>query len=105
MDAVLARPRDLWFLNTRVTIRVSYTDGADGISVLEHWAPHGDSPPLHVHEHEDEIFHILEGAFRFLPLLSALGIGTCARGPARRSLVPRAFRTPTESSLREAGAG
>ena len=65
MDAVLARPRGLWFLNTRVTIRVSYTDGADGISVLEHWAPHGDSPPLHVHEHEDEIFHILEGEFRF----------------------------------------
>ena len=65
MDAVLARPQHLWFLNTRVTIRVSYTDGADGISVLEHWAPHGDSPPLHVHAHEDEVFHILEGEFRF----------------------------------------
>jgi mannose-6-phosphate isomerase-like protein (cupin superfamily) len=65
MDAVLAGLRGPWFLNTRVTIRVSYTDGADGISVLEHWAPHGDSPPLHVHEHEDEIFHILEGEFRF----------------------------------------
>ena len=65
MDAALARPQQLWFLNTRVTIRISYTEGADEISVLEHWAPHGDSPPLHVHQHEDEVFHILEGEFRF----------------------------------------
>ena len=65
MHAALARPQQLWFLNTRVTIRISYTEGADEISVLEHWAPHGDSPPLHVHQHEDEVFHILEGEFRF----------------------------------------
>ena len=48
--------RDLWFLNTRVLIRVSYQDGADDISVLEHWAALGDSPPLHVHHSEDEVF-------------------------------------------------
>lgn len=35
------------------------------MSVLEHQAPFGDSPPLHVHQTEDEIFHILEGEFRF----------------------------------------
>jgi hypothetical protein len=32
-----------------------------GISILEHLARKGDSPPLHIHETEDEIFHILEG--------------------------------------------
>jgi quercetin dioxygenase-like cupin family protein len=57
--------KDIWFLNTWITIRVSHTEGADGITVLEHRAPFGDSPPLHVHQTEDEIFHILEGELHF----------------------------------------
>jgi quercetin dioxygenase-like cupin family protein len=57
--------RHLWFLDTEVTIRVSHLDGSDGVSVLEHRALHGDSPPLHVHLNEDEIFHILEGEMLF----------------------------------------
>lgn len=57
--------RDLWFLDTRVTVRVSYEDGTDGVSVLEHQAARGDSPPLHLHRNEDEIFHILGGELRF----------------------------------------
>ena len=35
------------------------------MSILEHVARRGDSPPLHVHLNEDEVFHILEGEFRF----------------------------------------
>ncbi|HZT69063.1 MAG TPA: cupin domain-containing protein [Terriglobia bacterium] len=54
----------IWFLNTLVDIHVSEADGKDGISVLEHRAPFGDSPPLHVHHTEDEIFHIIDGEFR-----------------------------------------
>ena len=55
----------LWFLETLVCVRVSHRDGGDRISVLEHAARRGDSPPLHVHLNEDEVFHILEGEFRF----------------------------------------
>lgn len=55
----------LWFLDTLVTVRVSGRDGTDGISVLEHRAPHGDSAPLHLHRTEDEVFHVLEGTIRF----------------------------------------
>jgi quercetin dioxygenase-like cupin family protein len=55
----------LWFLDTLVCVRVSCSDGNDRISVLEHAARRGDSPPLHLHVNEDEIFHILEGDFRF----------------------------------------
>jgi quercetin dioxygenase-like cupin family protein len=55
----------LWFLETLVCVRVSHRDNGDQISVLEHAARGGDSPPLHVHLNEDEIFHILEGEFRF----------------------------------------
>ena len=55
----------LWFLETLVRVRVSHRDGEDHISVLEHVARQGDSPPLHVHLNEDEVFHILDGEFRF----------------------------------------
>ena len=54
-----------WFLNTLVTVRLGVSESQDGISVLEHQAPFGDSPPLHIHHTEDEVFHILEGEFRF----------------------------------------
>jgi quercetin dioxygenase-like cupin family protein len=56
----------LWFLNTHVIIRIRHTDGTDGLSVLEHRVPYGDSPPLHLHRTEDEVFHVLEGELRFL---------------------------------------
>jgi quercetin dioxygenase-like cupin family protein len=67
MGIIIAPPmstNQIWFLNTFVTIRVSQADGQDGVSVLEHQVPAGDSPPLHSHRTEDEIFHILEGEFR-----------------------------------------
>ena len=56
----------VWFLDTLVNIRVSEKENQDGISVLEHRAYQNDSPPLHIHQNEDEIFYVLEGDFRFL---------------------------------------
>lgn len=63
--AVNSSPESLWFNDTLVTIRVSAAAGRDGICVVEHHMPYGDSPPLHVHRNEDEVFHILEGTMRF----------------------------------------
>jgi quercetin dioxygenase-like cupin family protein len=57
--------RTLWFFNTLVHLRVSAADGHDGMCVLEHHAPHGDSPPAHIHRDEDEVFHILDGEVTF----------------------------------------
>jgi quercetin dioxygenase-like cupin family protein len=56
---------NLWFLNTWVTIRRPSAAGADGVSIIEHHLPYGDSPPMHMHRHEDEIFHLIEGEMRF----------------------------------------
>jgi hypothetical protein len=57
------RLKYLRFLDTLVCVRVSFRDGSDRTSVLEHVARRADSPPLHLHVNEDEIFHILEGNF------------------------------------------
>ncbi len=54
----------MWFLNTLVVIRVPPDRGTDGLCVMEHRAPNGDSPPLHVHHDQDEIFVLLSGAAR-----------------------------------------
>src|SRR5688500_9539282 len=58
-------PESLWFMGTLIRVRLSHRDGTDGISVLEQTAPRGDSPPLHLHVDEDEVFHLLEGELRF----------------------------------------
>ncbi len=55
--------RDLWFLDTWVTLRRLSSEGPDGVSIMEIRQPFGGSPPRHVHE--DEIFHLLEGRIRF----------------------------------------
>jgi quercetin dioxygenase-like cupin family protein len=60
------KPEKLWFLNSLITVRVSAADGTDGITVLEHQVPFGDSPPLHIHHNEDEIFHMISGEVRLL---------------------------------------
>jgi quercetin dioxygenase-like cupin family protein len=64
MAAAVRATEQLWFVNTLKTVRVRHDEGGDGVSVLESLAPQGDSPPLHVHRTEDEIFHILDGELR-----------------------------------------
>jgi quercetin dioxygenase-like cupin family protein len=64
MPLAATSTEQLWFLNTLHTVRVRHDEGEDGIAVMETLAPHGDSPPLHVHQTEDETFHVLEGELR-----------------------------------------
>ncbi len=54
-----------WFLNSLVRIAVASAEGGDLLCAMEHRVPVGDSPPLHSHASEDELFHVLEGEFRF----------------------------------------
>ena len=88
----------IWFLNTLVYVRVSAADGADGLSVIEHRAPYGDSPPLHVHHTEDEVFHILEGEFRF-----QVSGNTTRCGPGTILLAPKGV--PHTYRVESAGGG
>lgn len=74
----------LWFGNTRIAIRVASGQGTDGLSVIEHWMPYGESPPLHIHRNEDEIFHIISGRMRF-----RLGGRTLEAGAGETFLAPK----------------
>ena len=56
----------LWFGNSLVAIAVPSATGGDGICIMEHWLPYGDSPPMHIHRNEDEIFHVIMGTLRLV---------------------------------------
>jgi quercetin dioxygenase-like cupin family protein len=88
----------LWFFNSLVRRQVCASDGTDGISVLEHRAPYGDSPPLHIHRTEDEIFYILEGDFRF-----QLGEAQKRAAAGATLLVPKGARHTYRIESRDGG--
>ncbi|HEY7207153.1 MAG TPA: cupin domain-containing protein [Gaiellaceae bacterium] len=89
----------LWFLDTLVTVHVPAAAGTDAISVLESNAPHGDSPPLHVHAAEDEAFHVLEGEVRLVVGDDELrlGPGDSALGPKG---IPHTYRVESAEGAR-----
>jgi quercetin dioxygenase-like cupin family protein len=51
-------------LGTSVKLRLSAKDGNQGLSIFEHFMPFGSATPLHVHNNEDEVFHIIKGSMR-----------------------------------------
>lgn len=52
------------FLNHLATTKIAADSGAS-MNVIEFTQPRGFGPPLHVHEHEDELMVILEGEIAF----------------------------------------
>ena len=67
--------------------------------MLERVAPHGDSPPLHVHRTEDEIFHVLEGELRVRAGDAEVnvGAGETILGPKG---VPHTYRVESRDGAR-----
>jgi mannose-6-phosphate isomerase-like protein (cupin superfamily) len=90
---------DLWFMNSWVTVRRPAWAGPDGVSIMEHRMPCGESPPVHVHQREDEVFHILEGSVRFRVSDREIivGAGETLVAPKR---VPHSFRVESASGAR-----
>lgn len=62
--AIASSGEAFWFKGTLVHVRLSWNAGLDRVSVVEHFMPYGESPPLHIHRNEDEVFHLLEGEMR-----------------------------------------
>ncbi len=73
------------FLNHLATVKVA-AEGSRSMSVVQFESPQGFGPPLHQHEHEDELFVILDGELRFTygDDVFERGAGTIAYLPAAR---------------------
>ena len=99
MPLAATSTEQLWFLDTLHTVRVRHGDGEDGISVMESLAPHGDSPPLHVHQTEDETFHVLEGELRLRAgdAEVRIGVGETLLAPKG---VPHTYRVESREGAR-----
>ncbi len=52
---------DVWFLDTRMTVKAGGAQTGGAFTLLEWSAPLGFGPPRHVHHREDEGFYVLEG--------------------------------------------
>ncbi len=92
-------PEALWFLATRVVVRLPAAAGTDGVSILEHHAAHGDSPPLHVHRTEDEVFHVLDGELRLHSVNGDVRLRPGDIGIALRD-VPHTYRVESTAGAR-----
>jgi quercetin dioxygenase-like cupin family protein len=99
MPRAATSTEQLWFLNTLHTVRVRHDEGEDGISVMETLAPHGDSPPLHVHQTEDETFHMLEGELRVRAGDTEVKIGAGETILASKG-VPHTYRVESREGAR-----
>ena len=55
----------LWFFGALVIVKASTETTAGRVTVIEHLAPEGSGPPVHVHHREDEWFHVIEGELTF----------------------------------------
>jgi len=54
-----------WFLGNRMIVKADAGSTGGEFGLVESWVPAGSSPPLHVHNREDESFWVLEGQIRF----------------------------------------
>ena len=78
------------FLNGRMDTKVSASDTAGAICVIDTVRLRRGGPPLHYHYEQDELFLVLEGQFRFQigDAHYEAGPGDVVFGPRR---VPHAF--------------
>lgn len=88
-----------YFLNTSISILVSHQDSEDGIAVIDHHAPFGDSPPLHLHRNEDETFVILSGTLRF-EVGGKCRVLTAGEAIAVPKGIPHSFRVESAEGAR-----
>src|ERR1700682_1308174 len=51
----------VWFLDSRMTIKAGASETLGRFGLVEALVPPGNSPALHIHHAEDEIFWIIEG--------------------------------------------
>src|SRR4051812_4402175 len=51
----------IWFQGNRITVKATAAATGGAFGLVESLVAPGYSPPLHIHEREDETFYLLEG--------------------------------------------
>jgi quercetin dioxygenase-like cupin family protein len=59
----VSRDASTWYMGSLLTFLAESKDTGGGFALLEFTLKPGHEPPPHVHEREDELFYVLEGAF------------------------------------------
>lgn len=69
LQTPLLVPRDAGqhyhFLNHLMTTKLSASDTDNALTAMEFVGPRGFGPPLHRHDHEDELFYVVDGEVWF----------------------------------------
>jgi quercetin dioxygenase-like cupin family protein len=78
------RARTVSWLGVDYTILVGRDESGGRIGLFESTVPAGDGPPLHIHNNEDEIIHVLAGEYEFW-----LDGATRRMGPGEAIFLPR----------------
>jgi len=69
---------------TEYNIQMTKEDSGGSVGLFESLVAAGEGPPIHVHHNEDEVIHVLEGAYRFW-----LDGAVTTRGPGQSIFLPR----------------
>lgn len=91
------RGEQVWFLDTLTTIHVPADDSDRRIALIESLARSGDSPPMHVHEREDEAFYVLEGELRLRLRDTELRL-TAGQGALAPRGTPHTYRVESDTA-------
>ncbi len=93
----VAKPQPLWFIDALAYVHVGGEETDGRFAIVEGFARAGSMPPLHVHQREDEVFHVLEGRLTlFLPGEEIqLDAGATVRAPQG---VPHTYRVESETA-------
>ncbi len=63
-DQAEALKRSIWYMGGLLTVHADGAQTNGQFSLIEALATPGAEPPLHVHDREDEMFYVLEGAVK-----------------------------------------
>jgi len=58
--------REFIYLGNRAKVHADAADTRGRFAMMEFWSRPGTEPPLHSHDHEDELFYVVEGRMKLV---------------------------------------
>jgi len=77
----------IWFLGALSQLRLSSEQTGGAFSLTDNLARRGNASPVHIHNHEDETFVVLDGDLRVM-----VGDDEHAAGPGTVAVLPKGIR-------------